>query len=99
MRSCNRDKKRICTKKEEVVSIVKRWEVCEFIEEQLRKGYIRPLKLPQIALVFFVEKKDGKKQMVQNYWYLNKWTIKNNYPLLLISDIIDNISTKRYLLG
>jgi len=49
--------------------------------------------------VFFVEKKDGKKQMVQNYWYLNKWTIKNNYPLLLISDIIDNISTKRYLLG
>ena len=23
--------------------------------------------------------------MVQDYCYLNKWTIKNNYPLLLIS--------------
>ena len=46
--------------------------MCEFIEEQLRKGYIRPLKLPQIVPVFFVGKKDGKKQMVQEYWYLNK---------------------------
>ena len=49
-----------------------REEVHEFITEQLRKGYIRPFKLPQIALVFFVEKKDSKKRMVQNYQYLNK---------------------------
>ena len=38
-----------------------REEVCEFISEQLRKGYIRPSKSPQIALVFFIGKKDGKK--------------------------------------
>ena len=39
-----------------------RWEeVYEFIAEQLRKGYIRLLKLPQMTPVFFVEKKDGKK--------------------------------------
>ena len=44
-----------------------REEVREFVKEQLRKGYIRPSKLPQIALVFFVGKKDGKKRMVQNY--------------------------------
>ena len=31
-----------------------REEMCEFIKEQLRKGYIRPLKLPQTAPVFFV---------------------------------------------
>ena len=67
----------------------------KFIQEQLRKGYIRPSKLPQIALVFFVGKKDGKKRMVQNYRYLNKWTIKNNYPLPLISDIVENIGTKK----
>ena len=72
MRSCNRGKRRICAKEEKVVSIVKGGEVCEFIEEQLRKGYIRLLKLPQITPVFFVGKKDGKKQMVQEYWYLNK---------------------------
>jgi len=49
-----------------------REEVCKFIAEQLKKRYIRPLKLPQIAPVFFVEKKNSKKQMVQNYRYLNK---------------------------
>jgi len=38
-----------------------REEVCEFIDEQLKKGYIRPLKLPQTALVFFVGKKDSRK--------------------------------------
>ena len=69
----------------------------ESIAEQLRKGYIRPFKLPQIAPVFFVEKKDSKKRIVQNYQYLNKWTVKNNYPLSLISDIILNIGTKKYL--
>jgi len=78
-----------------LLSREEREEVCEFINEQLRKGYIRPLKSSQIALVFFVGKKDGKKQMVQDYRYLKKWTIKNNYPLPLILDIVENISTKK----
>ena len=72
-----------------------REEVREFVKEQLRKGYIRPSKSPQTALVFFVGKKDGKKRMVQDYRYLNEWTIKNNYPLLLISDVLENIGTKK----
>ena len=41
-----------------------REEVHKFISEQLRKRYIRPSKSPQMALVFFVGKKDGKKQIV-----------------------------------
>ena len=73
----------------------KREEVQEFILEQLRKGYIRPLKLPQMAPVFFVGKKDGKRHIVQNYRYLNKWTVKNNYPLLLILNIVENMDTKK----
>ena len=48
-----------------------------------------------MAPVFFVEKKNEKKKMVQDYWYLSKWTVKNNYPLPLISDVIKNISTKK----
>jgi len=73
----------------------KRGKVPKFIEEQLRKEYIRPLKLSQTVLVFFIRKKDSKKYMVQNYQYLNEWTIKNNYTLPLISDIIENIGTKK----
>jgi len=72
-------------------------EMYEFINKQLRKGYIRLSKSPQTALVFFVEKKNGKKRMVQDYRYLNEWTIKNNYPLPLISNIVENIGTKGYL--
>ena len=75
-----------------------REEVHEFIQEQLKKRYIRPSKSPQTALVFFIGKKNGKKYMIQDYWYLNKWIIKNNYPLSLISDIVENIGTKKYLL-
>ena len=74
-----------------------REEVCEFIQEQLRKEYIKPSKSPQTVPVFFVGKKDSKKRMVQDYRYLNEWTIKNNYPLPLISDIVENIGTKKYL--
>ena len=35
--------------------------------------------------------------MIQNYRYLNEWTIKNNYPLPLILDIVEKIGTKKYL--
>ena len=41
-------------------------EVSTFIDDQLQKGYIRPSKSEQTSPVFFVPKKDGKKQMVQD---------------------------------
>ena len=47
-----------------------------------------------MVLVFFVEKKDRKKRMVQDYRYLNKQTVENNYPLPFILDIVEIISTK-----
>jgi len=43
------------------VSREEKKKVHKFISEQLRKRYIRLSKLPQMALVFFVGKKDGKK--------------------------------------
>ena len=50
----------------------KREDVRKFVKEQLKKGYIRPSKSPQMAPVFFLGKKDGKKRMVQDYKYLNE---------------------------
>ena len=52
-------------------------------------------KLPQTLLVFFVGKKNGNKRIVQNYRYLNKRIVKDNYPLALISDLIDTMETKK----
>ena len=76
------------TRKVYLLSREEREEICKFIQEQLRKGYIRPLKSPQTAPMFFIGKKDSKKRMVQDYRYLNEWTIKNNYPLSLILDVV-----------
>ena len=44
-----------------LLSREEREEVREFIQEQLRKGYIQLSKLPQMAPVFFIGKKDRKK--------------------------------------
>ena len=41
---------------------------------------------------FFVKKKDRKLRPVQDYQKLNKMTIKNRYPLPLISELIDKLS-------
>ena len=65
------------------------------MEDQLRKGYIRLSKLPQTLLVFFIGKKDGSKRIVIDYCNLNDQTIKNNYPLLLITELINNIGSKK----
>jgi len=78
-----------------LISREEKEEVREFMEEQLRKGYIRPSKSPQTLPVFFVGKKDRKKRIVQNYRYLNKGTVKNNYLLPLISDLIDTMGMKK----
>jgi len=73
------------------LSVDEQREVEDFVDDQLAKGYIRPSISPQTSPVFFVPKKDGKKRMVQDYRYLNEWTIKNNYPLPLISQLVDKL--------
>ena len=60
----------------------------DFIQEQQVKGYICPSKSPYVAPFFFIKKKDSKLRPVQDYWQLNKWMIKNHYPLPLISELI-----------
>ena len=45
--------------------------------------------------VFFVGKKDGSKRMVIDYCNLNNQTVKNNYPLPLIIELIDNMGSKK----
>jgi len=73
----------------------KREEVQNFINDQLRKGYIRPSKSPQTLPVFFVGKKDRSKRIIMDYCNLNNQTVKNNYPLPLITDLIDNMGSKQ----
>ena len=60
----------------------------EFINEQLAKGYIHPSISPYALSFFFIKKKDRKLRPVQDYRNINKWTVRNQYPLPLITTLI-----------
>ena len=75
---------------------VEQLELDKFLKENLEKGYIRPSQSPMASPFFFVSKKDGKLRPCQDYRYLNDWTIKNSYPLPLISDILDKLKDANY---
>jgi hypothetical protein len=51
------------------------------LEELLKKGYIRPSVSPWVAPILFVKKKDGTLRLCIDFRQLNKYTIKNKYPL------------------
>jgi len=73
----------------------KKEKVQNFMEDQLRKRYIRLSKSPQTSPVFFVDKKDRSKWMVIDYCSLNDQTVENNYLLLLITELINNMGSKK----
>ena len=63
----------------------------EYIDENLVKGFIRHSQSSAGASILFVKKKDGSLQMCVDYWGLNKVTIKNQYPLPLISGLLNQL--------
>ena len=71
-------------------------ELDEFLEENLSTGYIWPSKSQFTSAFFFVKKKDRKLHPVQDYWKLNDITVKNRYPLPLISELIDKLKNVKY---
>jgi hypothetical protein len=71
-------------------------ELDKFLKKNLEKEYIRPSQLPMASPFFFVFKKDGKLRPCQDYRYLNDWTVKNSYPLPLISEIMDKLKGTKY---
>ena len=73
------------------LNIKEQEELDKFLEEHLKSGRIRLSKSPCAAPFFFVKKKDGSLQPVQDYRQLNEATIKNKYPLPLIQELIDKV--------
>ena len=53
------------------------------------------MKSPQTSPVHFVVKKDRKRRMVQDYFHVNQWIVKNRYLLPLIADILDGVEKKK----
>ncbi|SJL17084.1 uncharacterized protein ARMOST_20626 [Armillaria ostoyae] len=68
----------------------------KFLDENLDSGRIKESKSPFASPFFFVKKKDGSLRPVQDYRKLNEMTIKNRYPLPLISELIDKLQGAKY---
>jgi len=62
----------------------------EFIDENLTNGFTRSTSSLHRAPVLFVKKKDGSLQLCVDFRGLNKITKKDQYPLPLISDLLDS---------
>jgi hypothetical protein len=71
-------------------------ELDAFLEENLASGRIRPSKSPMASPCFFIKKKDGKLRLVQDYRRINGITVKNRYPLPLISELVGKLRGARY---
>ncbi|XP_063806789.1 uncharacterized protein LOC134990792, partial [Pseudophryne corroboree] len=67
--------------------------MAEYIQENLAKGFIRPSQSPVGSGFFFVGKKDGSLRPCIDFRELNRITIKNSYPLPLISVLFDQLRT------
>ena len=61
----------------------------DYIDDNLRKRFIRPSTSPFGSPVLFVKKPDGSLRLCVDYRALNRLTIKNRYPLPLISELLD----------
>ena len=71
-------------------------ELDVFLKENLGSGRIQPSKSPMASPVFFIKKKDGSLQLVQDYRALNAITVKNKYLLPLILELITKLRGVKY---
>jgi len=68
----------------------------QWLDEQLKAGLIKELKSRYVAPCFYIPKKDGSLQLVQDYWRLNQVTIKDKTPLPLIGEVINKLKEAKY---
>jgi len=67
-------------------------KVKTYLDENLKRGFIRSSKSLTEYLILFVSKKNGTKQLCVNYRQLNEIIKQNSYFLLLIKELQDRLS-------
>ena len=68
----------------------------QWLDEQLKVKLIVESKSQYAVPCFYILKKDGSLQLVQDYRKLNQVTIKNKTPLSLIREVIDKLKKAIY---
>ena len=62
-----------------------------YLDDAMKAGIVRKSISPAASPIMFVLKSDGSLQLVIDYRHLNNITIKNRYPLPLISDMLNRL--------
>ena len=70
-------------------------KLCQYLDENLSKGFIRASRSDAAAPVLFMKKPEGGLCFCVDYWGLNAITVKNWYPLPLISETLNCLSWVR----
>jgi len=65
-------------------------------QDLLKKGHIRPSKSPYAAPIIFVKKKDGTRRMCVDFRALNKITIRDQYPLPRIDELLEKLAGAKF---
>jgi hypothetical protein len=66
------------------------------LNENLKKGYIQRSKAPYASGFFFVDKKDDKLRPCMDYRVLNVHTVKNKYPIPLVTEQLTHLHGKQW---
>ncbi|GJX40716.1 putative mitochondrial protein [Tanacetum coccineum] len=61
------------------------------IKELLDSGIVRPSNSPFSSPIVMVKKKDGSWRMCIDFRHLNKNTVKDKFPILVIEELIDEL--------
>jgi hypothetical protein len=68
----------------------------EWLDENLRKGFIRPSASHVASPVLFVSKPGGGLRFCVDYRALNNVTVKDRYPLPLTKETLNNLKGMKY---
>ncbi len=71
-------------------------KVRTYLDENLKRGFIRSSKSLTEYLILFVSKKNDTKQLCVDYRQLNKITKQNSYLLLLIKELQDQLDRVKW---
>jgi Reverse transcriptase (RNA-dependent DNA polymerase) len=71
----------------------------KFIEENKVLGFIQKTDSPWSTPWFFIKKKDGSLRPIQDYREVNKWTVRDVYPIPRIEQILEQLEGKELFMA